>query len=126
MIPTDSRSRNAQEYREYRLTSRTQVNDEAPQTVDEKWVEIGNLVGGGPISGTHHHSITDSAYGTTSPSRFGEKSVAFADETTSRTMTTSSSTQRAPTIEYLAPANMTTELSKFSKYNKNAAQQIGN
>ncbi len=116
VIPTDSRSRNAQEYREYRLTSSSRVNDEPPQRTDEKWVEIGNLVGGGPISGgTHHHSITDSAYGTTSPSRFGEsKSVAFADESSSRTMASSalSSSHRQPVIEYLAPANLTTELSR--------------
>lgn len=117
MIPTDSRSRNAQEYREYRLTSSTRVNDEPPQRTDEKWVEIGNLVGGGPISSSggthHHHSITDSAYGTTSPSRFGEsKSVAFADESSSRTMTSAlASSHRQPVIEYLAPANLTTELS---------------
>ena len=110
MIPTDSRSRNAQEYREYRVTQRTQVNDEPPQTMDEKWVEIGNLVGGGPV--TASGSITDSAYSTTSPSRFTEsKSVAFADEATSRTMTSSTSSQRPAKMEYLAPANMTTELS---------------
>lgn len=110
VIPTDSRSRNAQEYREYRLTQRTQVNDEAPQTVDEKWVEIGNLVGGGPVTSG---SITDSAYGTTSPSRFTEsKSVAFADEQHTSTRLP----QRTPNIEYLAPANLTTELSRIQNH----------
>ncbi|CAL8073626.1 unnamed protein product [Orchesella dallaii] len=104
VIPTDTRSRNAAEYREYRLTQSSRVNDEPPQTVDEKWVEVGNLVGGGPvISG----SVTDSAYG--SSSRFTEsKSVAFADESSLSNRLQMS--QRTPQIEYLAPANLTTEL----------------
>ncbi|ODN05048.1 hypothetical protein Ocin01_01567 [Orchesella cincta] len=105
VIPTDTRSRNAAEYREYRLTTSSRVNDEPPQRVDEKWVEVGNLVGGGPvISG----SVTDSAYG--SSSRFTEsKSVAFADETSSLSNRLHTS-HRTPQIEYLAPANLTTEL----------------
>jgi len=45
-MPSDAAMGNANEYREFRMTQRTQVNDEPAQQVDEKWVEYGTSGGG--------------------------------------------------------------------------------
>lgn len=115
VIPSDSKLGNANEYREFRMTQRTQVNDEPAQQVDEKWVEIGTT-GGGTLSipGNTSNGF-GSGPGTT---RFGgEKSVAFSDDfsRSSNSRFESSSSRRDPQIEFLAPANSTTVLSKTKK-----------
>lgn len=121
MIPADSKLGNANEYREFRMTQRTQVNDEPAQQVDEKWVEIGTT-GGTPLSIPGGSGSNGFGSGGT---RFGEKSVAFSDDLTSsrRYESTSSSSAtatgynrgREPAVEYLVPANTTTVLSNCLK-----------
>lgn len=113
MIPTDSQMGNANEYREFRMTQRTQVNDEPAQQVDEKWVEVGTAGGGTLSLPGGSNGFGGSGPGTT---RFGEKSVAFSDDLTSRSTSSSnrfesSSSRRDPHVEFLAPANSTTVLS---------------
>jgi hypothetical protein len=114
VIPSDSKMGNANEYREFRMTQRTQVNDEPAQQVDEKWVEVGTTGGGRLSIPGGSGSNFASGPGTT---RFGEKSVAFKDDLTSsssRYESSSSSTgRRDPHVEFLAPANSTTVLRKF-------------
>lgn len=109
MIPSDSKMGNANEYREYRMTQRTQINDEPAQQVDEKWVEVGTTGGGSlSIPPTKDHWSTGGT-------RFGEKSVAFSDDfkgSSSRFESSSSSSRReGGQMEYLAPANSTTVIS---------------
>jgi len=89
------------------MTQRTQVNDEPAQQIDEKWVEYGTQSGGQtlPLTGSSNFG-SGGGSGTT---RYGEKSVAFSDDLTS----TSSSRYKEPQIEFLAPANSTTILSKW-------------
>jgi hypothetical protein len=108
VIPSETQLGGANEYREFRMTQRTQVNDEPAQQIDEKWVEYGNQSGGQTLP------LTGSNFGSGGPgsgtTRYGEKSVAFSDDLTS----SSSSRFREPHIEFLAPANSTVVLSKIS------------
>jgi len=89
---TNPKTSHASEYKEFRMTQSSQINDDPVQTVSEKWVEIGQR--GADGSGSRSVEFPDSAYG----SHFGGDSRI----------------KSSSNVEFLAPSNTITEFSKRS------------
>ena len=98
------------------MTTSARHNDEPASTTEEKWVEYGNKDGAyTPITS---FGAAGGATSSSSSRRFessSEKTVGFTDTGRSYGIDPGLTTGRSPQIEYLAPANTTTILSKISR-----------